>query len=225
MDDDNYFINKLSPTGAFPLSVNQDFILGWQLPPSLCENIVQDFKNKKSHHKIAHSTRGYTYMTREFMHPGATVAYESCLDVLVDEYSRHFPYAKEGMNAFQLDTSYNIQFYPPGHHYSVMHCENNGENRFQNRHLAFMTYLNTVENGGETHFLHQDLKIKPKTGLTLIWPAYFTHTHMGLPAKTEEKYVTTGWYTFFDTTKALEEQNSMDDGDFYEFLNSLDKVV
>ena len=35
---------------------------------------------------------------------------------------------------------------------------------------------------------------KPKKGLTVIWPAIWTHTHKGLPAPKELKYICTGWY-------------------------------
>jgi hypothetical protein len=42
-----------------------------------------------------------------------------------------------------------------------------------------MTYLNDVTDGGETGFFYQDVKIKPQKGLTLIWPAIWTHTHKG----------------------------------------------
>ena len=30
------------------------------------------------------------------------------------------------------------------------------------RHLAWMTYLNDVEEGGETYWVHQDKKVKPQ---------------------------------------------------------------
>jgi hypothetical protein len=57
-----------------------------------------------------------------------------------------------------------------------------------------MTYLNTVNSGGETAFWDQKLKIKPKKGLTLIWPATWTHTHKGYPPKKQNKYILTGWW-------------------------------
>lgn len=38
------------------------------------------------------------------------------------------------------------------------------------RVLTFMVYLNDVEFGGETHFFHLDVKVKPKMGRALIWP-------------------------------------------------------
>ena len=59
-----------------------------------------------------------------------------------------------------------------------------------------MTYLNDIKDGGETYFSSQDLKVKPEKGLTLIWPAYWTHMHKGIPAITEHKMVTTGWLTY-----------------------------
>jgi hypothetical protein len=59
-----------------------------------------------------------------------------------------------------------------------------------------MTYLNDVYNGGETEFYHQQLKVKPQKGLTLIWPADWTYTHRGIVAPDEEKIIVTGWWNF-----------------------------
>ena len=64
-----------------------------------------------------------------------------------------------------------------------------------------MTYLNTVREGGSTYFNHYDLEIQPQKGLTLIWPADWTHTHRGLVSQTKEKYIITGWYSFNDWVK------------------------
>jgi len=40
-----------------------------------------------------------------------------------------------------------------------------------------MTYLNDVDDGGETYFNHFKIKVKPKYGKTMIWPAEWTHTY------------------------------------------------
>ena len=61
-----------------------------------------------------------------------------------------------------------------------------------------MTYLNDVDDGGETEFYYQKLKVKPRKGLTLIWPADWTHTHRGLSSPTQEKYIITGWLNYID---------------------------
>ena len=59
-----------------------------------------------------------------------------------------------------------------------------------------MTYLNTVKDGGETEFIYQKLKVKPETGLTLIWGSDWPFTHRGITSKTKTKYITTGWYSY-----------------------------
>jgi hypothetical protein len=56
-----------------------------------------------------------------------------------------------------------------------------------------MVYLNDIVEGGETEFLHQRKRIKPKKGTVLLFPPYFTHTHRGNPPLSNEKYAITGW--------------------------------
>ena len=56
--------------------------------------------------------------------------------------------------------------------------------------------LNDVEDGGETYFTSQDIKIPPKAGSFIVWPAYWTHPHHGLVSNTQTKYIATGWFTF-----------------------------
>ena len=36
----------------------------------------------------------------------------------------------------------------------------------------------------------------PRKGLTLIWPADWTHLHRGVVSPSEEKYIITGWFDF-----------------------------
>ena len=59
-----------------------------------------------------------------------------------------------------------------------------------------MTYLNDVDEGGETYFSHYDINIKPKKGLTIIWPAEWTHAHRGNILLGESKYMLTGWMCY-----------------------------
>ena len=61
-----------------------------------------------------------------------------------------------------------------------------------------MTYLNDVEDGGETEFKLQNLKIKAEKGKTVIWPVDWTYTHRGIISPKQEKYIVTGWYDFID---------------------------
>jgi hypothetical protein len=79
--------------------------------------------------------------------------------------------------------------------YHIWHYES-GNRQISNRLLTWMLYLNDVEEGGETEFLYQSMRVKPKQGTLLIWPAAFTHTHRGNPPLSNEKYIVTGWTEF-----------------------------
>jgi hypothetical protein len=59
-----------------------------------------------------------------------------------------------------------------------------------------MTYLNNVTDGGETEWYHQDLKIQPQKGLTVIWPADWCFVHRGNITPTQDKYIITGWFNY-----------------------------
>ena len=120
--------------------------------------------------------------------------YFSQLAVHIRAYREMYPMS--GLCAeWVLDQVPAIQSYEPGGGYFSWHCERNtGANPLiANRHLVYMTYLNDVTDGGETEFYHQELKVQPRKGLTLIWPVDWTHTHRGLTSPTQEKYIATGW--------------------------------
>ena len=92
----------------------------------------------------------------------------------------------------------SVQHYKPGEGYYKWHMENDGHRHTMYRHLVFMTYLNDVENGGTEFLYFPDLNIQARKGLTLIWPAGWTHTHRGVVSNVDEKYITTGWFSFYD---------------------------
>ena len=78
--------------------------------------------------------------------------------------------------------------------YHVWHYERD-DPRVTDRLMAYMTYLEVPEKGGETEILHQSLRIEPIVGRTLIWPAGFTHMHRGNPPLDGEKMYITGWFS------------------------------
>jgi len=69
-------------------------------------------------------------------------------------------------------------------------------NKPLHRVLAFLYYLNDVEDGGETEFFYQKMKVKPKKGSLVIFPAGFTHTHKGHVPLSDDKYVVTSWLMY-----------------------------
>jgi hypothetical protein len=56
-----------------------------------------------------------------------------------------------------------------------------------------MVYLNDVLDGGETEFLYQSRRVKPREGRVVIFPVQWTHTHRGNPPLSGEKYIATSW--------------------------------
>jgi hypothetical protein len=125
-----------------------------------------------------------------------TKNYFDQLQNIVGLYIKKYPMCNN-YAPWQIVETSNIQHYKPNEGFFVWHTEKASSIApNSNRHLVFMTYLNDVNDQGETEFYHQELKVQPKKGLTLIWPADWTHTHRGITSPTEEKYIITGWYNF-----------------------------
>jgi hypothetical protein len=101
------------------------------------------------------------------------------------------------LETFASQTVYElkVQKTVPGGGYHVWHSETDDRNT-ASRLLAFTLYLNEIEEGGETEYLYQGLRIKPEQSTLVIWPAGFTHTHRGNPPLKETKYIVTGWVEY-----------------------------
>ena len=90
-------------------------------------------------------------------------------------------------------TNIKIQKTLPTEGYHVWHLEHNKGYDNEPRAFVFSVYLNDVEEGGETEFLHFSKRVKPKTGRIVIWPAGFPYVHRGNPPLSGEKYILTSW--------------------------------
>jgi len=123
------------------------------------------------------------------------LAYKHELEHILNQYKKQYPMCDQGHAAWGMVEGYNIQKYPKGGGFPTWHFENAGLGRDIKRHLVFMTYLNTVNDGGETEFMYQNVGIQPEKGLTVIWPATWPFTHRGKTSN-EIKYIATGWYSY-----------------------------
>jgi hypothetical protein len=95
-------------------------------------------------------------------------------------------------------TEIKVQKTPPRGGYHVWHCEQ-ASLHDATRVLVWTIYLNDIPDGeGETEFLWQGLRVKPKAGTVSIFPAAFTHTHRGNPVYSCNKYIATGWYALYN---------------------------
>jgi len=177
------------------------FIGGWIIDENICDDMITQFNNNKDRVKpgvygninikedrsVKHS-KDLTLKPNEMI-PDYIKALEGCLL----RYTERYSYVK-GLSWFGLKDNFNIQYYPPGGGYKEWHCER-GSKILAERVLVFMTYLNDVPDGG-TKFFYQGITTPAKKGLTLIWPAEWTHIHCGEITEKYEKYITTGWFDF-----------------------------
>ena len=90
-------------------------------------------------------------------------------------------------------TQIKIQKTLPTQGYHRWHLEHSKGFECEPRALAFTVYLNDIEEGGETEFLHFSKRVKPKTGRIVIWPAGFPYVHRGNPPLSGVKYILTSW--------------------------------
>tara|TARA_E500000331_G_scaffold320203_1_gene333516 strand:- start:101 stop:697 length:597 start_codon:yes stop_codon:yes gene_type:complete len=185
-----------------------NFIGAWNLENNnLCNEIIDFFEKNQnlqkkggtsdaSNNKKVKSTTDITIRPIDLKDKNFNVFnnYMKELHNCYVDYQKQWPFLKSMVNDIQIPP-FNIQKYNPGDHFSTVHSERTSLNTLH-RLFAFMTYLNDVEDGGETHFTHYKFKIKPETGKTLIWPAEWTHAHTGEILKSGTKYIVTGWMNF-----------------------------
>jgi len=188
----------------FIIEADKSFIGAWFLEDlSICDDIIYWFENNEKKHPgyfcignerfIDETCKKSTDITCNFSDP-ISQRYEKELQKVVDMYVKKYPMCAE-TDRWEID-EFLVQKYEPGGAYFNWHSERLGSGIVSKRHLAFMTYLNDVNDQGETEFFHQKIKVTPKKGLTLIWPTDWTHFHRGIPSPSELKYITTGWFSF-----------------------------
>ncbi len=120
------------------------------------------------------------------------------LKLHLTQYANIHPFLKSsGCPNWGIYNRCNLQKYLPKKYYSGEHCEHSNTKTYSNRILAWMFYLNNIKyGGGGTYFPQQDLTIEAKRGDLYVWPAGWTHSHRGVPARSEEKFIITGWCSY-----------------------------
>jgi hypothetical protein len=92
-------------------------------------------------------------------------------------------------------TGYKIQHYRKNEGHFRWHFDALGPGGWD-RQLAVIIYLNTVDEGGETCFYRQDLKVKPVAGEALFFPTFWTHMHCGEIPRSGDKYIISSFIRF-----------------------------
>jgi prolyl 4-hydroxylase len=185
-------------------NLSPHFIGSWSLGhPEICDEIVNYFELNTDKQKKGRTGGGLNQKIKKSVDINIMPSdlkltenkifkeYLNNLLVCYKDYLVQWPFLNSFANKLEIGT-FNIQRYHAGEHFQQIHSERTSIATL-NRIFAWMTYLNDVEDGGTTYFTHYDLEIKPKKGLTLIWPAEWTHAHRGNVIHSGSKYIITGW--------------------------------
>ncbi len=114
------------------------------------------------------------------------------LAMALKSFKHKYPYFAD-MSRFK-DMGYNLQRYQPGEYY---HWHVDADNlELASRQLVALWYLNDVEQGGETDFIHQQISITPEKGKLVLFPPFWTHEHRAAVVEKGTKYIATTWITF-----------------------------
>jgi hypothetical protein len=183
-----------------------NFIYEFKVDEGLCDGLIKYHKNNTEHKFIGHivNEKGKSMVDKSCKDSIDVQFYRCSNDPIIIKYFEAIHVAlaeytlKYDLNSYDAHFTNLIQSYPKNGGFKQWHNERgafgDSSNIVTNRGLVYMTYLNTVNNKGETEFKYQNIKFKPKKGRSLIWPTDFTHTHRGIPSPTEEKWIATGWF-------------------------------
>lgn len=87
---------------------------------------------------------------------------------------------------YATSKGFQIQKTKPGGFYKY-HVDS-----YRDRLITYIWYLNDVIEDGYTEF-EFGLKVQPRAGKILMFPATWQYLHRGYPPKSENKYLCTGW--------------------------------
>lgn len=178
------------------------------IPPGQCENIIKMYQEEEKANRVysrfTHErVDGYHKKDSSFdLRPSVHMLKDQVKDIIVNFDMALRQYFFETNVDAVVDSGYGFKYTVikvqktlPKEGYHVWHTEWGEGMGFEGftRWLVFSIYLNDVEEGGETEFLHFSKRVKPKRGRIVIWPAHFPYVHRGNPPLSGEKYIMTSW--------------------------------
>lgn len=196
-------INQSLESNPLEKSKNTDFIGSWDMNNSkFCTDLIKIFENNKIKQAVGEMGSGVVLSKKNSV--DISIAPNNIKEGDFKIFNDYFPFLSKCLVSYCKTWpflnkfgdlyigTFNIQKYNTGGHFAWPHAER--MNTFGNTRLfAWMTYLNDVEEGGETVFSHYNKSVIPKEGLTLIWPGEWTHAHYGSEVLKGNKYIITGW--------------------------------
>lgn len=172
-------------------------IIDGALSPDFCREVIQRFEacDYKERGKVGNNTREGLFDPR----------YKNTLELYPSQHPKDWgdvlnhvvgnlktnlaDFMSDYHDAFPVPLypeEFRVTKYPIGGHFN-WHSDNIGSD--VTRVLTVMYYLNTVEEGGETDYEWQELKIKPVEGRMAICPVGWPFRHCSRPTVSNPKYI------------------------------------
>ena len=175
---------------------------------NICGQCIEQFDNLEEH-GLTHSRRSWGSMNLAqsdesvfwtecdtMIHRGMQEIGDYVQNTILESWQIKYPLVDSGVYAGLQVSQMKIQKTRQGEGYHNWHFEGGSSRYDRTSILAFMIYLNDVEEGGETEFLYQGVRVPPKQGRFICWPGGFTHIHRGNPPLSNTKYAITGWINY-----------------------------
>ena len=156
------------------------FIGCWNLKNNkLCNEITQLFENNKNLQKQGITGKGknlnlkktidITVRPNDLKKPKFEILkqYINELHKCFLDYRNQWSFLQSMLKTVYVP-SFNIQKYSRGDHFASLHSERTSLDTLH-RLFAWMTYLEDVNDGGQTSFSHYGIKMKPEIGKTIIF--------------------------------------------------------
>ena len=184
---------------AVDVLLDREFITLYQgLDTTLCQAVIDCFDRDERRAK------GEVYRQGVVRSQAETIKNSSDLEILdqgewrplfraihprIQACIRHYLSRSPILQSFDLQaTGYKIQMYARGQGFFRWHADSTGHG-VQSRQVAMILYLNDVAQGGETEFFHQGLKIAPRAGQLVLFPAGWNYMHCGQVPVSGDKYI------------------------------------
>ena len=171
-----------------------NFIERYIVEDNVCDGLVNYFERSTDYKKSDKNLSSvFTYPHNKNLW---LKAYDDALTQSIKEYCIKY---KIFNSSFGINQKLLSHFFPNSKDNKYFYGRNaltEAGNLICSRVLIYNTFLNDIEEGGEINFLWQKVKVKPKKGLTLLWPSEFTHAYTHLPAPKQNKYLISGFISY-----------------------------
>jgi hypothetical protein len=163
---------------------------GWQTSITVGEAQANKLDEASSRKRVSDQ---FTVGSHLLTHPHIVHPMDRAFFIAFNNAVNHYSRLIGDRFMIDCDEGYSILRYGPGGKYEY-HSDNGAASANTLRTLSALLYLNDSYEGGEIDFPRQKVKIKPKAGMLVMFPAVANYRHASLPIVSGTKYTVVTWF-------------------------------